>query len=90
MSRTCEIRILCIACVVIDEESLQTLMDAPPVEERKDRLFMGGPVRFVKVVEAWPEMEDDPIPGTFPGWMKCEIKSLWDVRFRARWQTEMK
>jgi hypothetical protein len=66
-------------CMVIDEESLQTLMDAPPAEERKDGLLVGGPVRFVKAVEAWPETEDDPIPGSFPGWMKCDINSLWDL-----------
>ncbi|KAJ5456874.1 hypothetical protein N7530_012148 [Penicillium desertorum] len=30
-------------CMVIDEESLQTLMDAPPAEERKDGLFVGDP-----------------------------------------------
>jgi hypothetical protein len=36
-------------CIVIDEESLQTLLDAPRVGTEK----VDGSTPFVKVVEAW-------------------------------------
>lgn len=56
--------------IVIDEESLQSLQDAPIPEEcplgLKHRLG-----HYVKLVEAWQEPEHP-----FMGWMKCSLKGL--------------
>ncbi|KAK5800399.1 hypothetical protein VI817_002611 [Penicillium citrinum] len=63
-------------CMVIDDESIQTLLEAPPGENRKLGRRIGGPVRFVKVVEAFPELDS---LDEFQGWMKCEINALWPL-----------
>jgi hypothetical protein len=59
--------------IVIDEESLQSLHDAPVPEDcppgSKDRFN-----HYMKLVEAWQEPEYP-----FMGWMKCSLKGLWDV-----------
>ncbi|KAF3389628.1 hypothetical protein F1880_003948 [Penicillium rolfsii] len=59
--------------IVVDEESLQSLKNAPIPEE------CPGGMRprvshYVKLVEAW--QEPDP---PFLGWMKCSLKGLWDI-----------
>ncbi|KAF3388503.1 hypothetical protein F1880_003869 [Penicillium rolfsii] len=64
-------------CIVIDEECLQTLLSAS-VEtlDQEAELAQGDTVRYVKVVEAWPNLADfEP----FPGWMKCWPLALWDL-----------
>jgi hypothetical protein len=33
-------------------------------------------VRYVKVIEAWPIIDEYD---TFPGWMKCWTRALWDL-----------
>jgi hypothetical protein len=58
--------------IVIDEESFQTLLDAPSVEDRVAR--RRGLNHFVKVVETWPDA-DPP----FDGWMKCSLRGLWNL-----------
>ncbi|CAG8894805.1 unnamed protein product [Penicillium egyptiacum] len=45
-------------CMVIDEESLQTLLDAPPPQEGSDEKVI-DPVRHVKVVRLLPDSEDE-------------------------------
>jgi hypothetical protein len=62
--------------MVIDEESIQTLLEAPPAENRKLGRRVGGPVRFVKAVEALPEIDS---LDKFQGWMKCQINGLWPL-----------
>ncbi|CAI7569473.1 unnamed protein product [Penicillium viridicatum] len=52
--------------IVIDEESFQTLQNAPLPEKRR---------HYVKLVEA---LEVDPYE-SFPGWMKCSLPSLFEV-----------
>ncbi|KAJ5966824.1 Aldo/keto reductase [Penicillium viridicatum] len=49
--------------IVIDEESFQTLQNAPPPEKRR---------YYVKLVEA---LGVDPYE-SFPGWMKCSLPSF--------------
>lgn len=64
-------------CIIIDEESLLTLLDAS-VEaleaERPDHVL--ETTRFVKVLEAWPIVDQYD---SFPGWMKCSPRALWDL-----------
>ncbi|KAJ5396796.1 hypothetical protein N7509_004909 [Penicillium cosmopolitanum] len=57
-------------CIIIDEESLQTLKDGSveDVENDDDEL------RMVKVLEAFPIVNS---PDRFPGWMKCWAHALW-------------
>ncbi|KAE8396109.1 hypothetical protein BDV23DRAFT_144346 [Aspergillus alliaceus] len=57
--------------IVIDEESFQTLLDAPNAEES---VAWQRTNHFVKVIEAWPD--NDP---PFEGWMKCSLSGLWDL-----------
>ncbi|CAG8011402.1 unnamed protein product [Penicillium nalgiovense] len=45
-------------CMVIDEESLQTLLDAPPPQECSDENII-DPMRHVKVVTLLPDSDDD-------------------------------
>lgn len=58
--------------IVIDEESFQALLDAPPVEELIP--LRRGASHWVKLVETWPDL--DPI---FEGWMKCSLRALWNL-----------
>lgn len=60
-------------CLIIDEECLQTLKDAP-VEVEHIRFSDDEQLRMVKALEAFPIM--DPF-STFPGWMKCWTHALW-------------
>lgn len=57
-------------CLIIDEESLQTLKDAPVEDAEND----DDELRFVKALEAFPIVDS---LDTFPGWMKCWIQTLW-------------
>jgi hypothetical protein len=60
--------------IVIDEESLQSLLNATIPEERQ----VGMQHRighYVKLVEAWQEIDPPP----FLGWMKCSLPGLWDI-----------
>lgn len=50
--------------MMIDEESLQTLLDASSAKEREKRSWVGSLVHFVQVVEAWLEIySSDSFPG---------------------------
>ncbi|KAJ5710567.1 hypothetical protein N7488_004723 [Penicillium malachiteum] len=64
-------------CIIIDEESLQTVKDAT-VEETESKLPKNKPLRFVKVLEAFPDVDQYD---EFPGWMKCWPFALWE-----RWE----
>lgn len=59
-------------CIIIDEESLQTLNDGlvEDVENNDDEL------RCVKILKAFPIVDS---LDTFPGWMKCWTYVLWFV-----------
>lgn len=57
-------------CLIIDDESLQTLKDTPVENAEKDT----DELRFVKALEAFPIMDS---LDTFPGWMKCWTQTLW-------------
>ncbi|KAE8374278.1 hypothetical protein BDV26DRAFT_284407 [Aspergillus bertholletiae] len=65
-------------CIVIDEECLQTLLGTS-VEalEQETEYHEDDTIRFVKVVEAWPELDEND--DNFPGWMKCWSRVLWDL-----------
>ncbi|KAJ5127412.1 hypothetical protein N7448_008191 [Penicillium atrosanguineum] len=56
-------------CLIIDEESLQTLKDAPVENAEND-----DELRFVKALEAFPIVDS---LDTFPGWMKCWTQTMW-------------
>ncbi|KAJ5397682.1 hypothetical protein N7509_005795 [Penicillium cosmopolitanum] len=58
--------------IVIDEESFQTLQNAPLPEDSK---YEEKRRHYVKLVEA---LEVDPYE-SFPGWMKCSLPSLFEV-----------
>ncbi|CAG8905442.1 unnamed protein product [Penicillium egyptiacum] len=60
--------------IVIDEESFQTLQNAPLPEDLPQRLE-DMQRHYVKVVEA---LEEDPEP-PFPGWMKCSLSGIFDL-----------
>ncbi|OJJ70184.1 hypothetical protein ASPBRDRAFT_45481 [Aspergillus brasiliensis CBS 101740] len=64
-------------CIVIDEESLLTLLNAS-VEglEAEGPSHVHETTRFVKVLEAWPTVDQYD---AFPGWMKCSPRALWDL-----------
>ncbi|CAG8921027.1 unnamed protein product [Penicillium salamii] len=64
-------------CMIIDEESLQTLKGAP-VEAVEDGTLdcPDDEVRYVKVLEAFPIVDRYD---TFPGWMKCWPFVLFDL-----------
>ncbi|CAG7991152.1 unnamed protein product [Penicillium salamii] len=64
-------------CMIIDEESLQTLKDAP-IEALEDGTLddTDKDLRYVKVLEAFPTMDKYD---TFPGWMKCWPYVLFDL-----------
>lgn len=62
-------------CIIIDEESLQTLK-GETVEEAEAKLGNNSPLRYVKVLEAFPIVDEYD---TFPGWMKCWTHVLWDL-----------
>ncbi|OQE40886.1 hypothetical protein PENCOP_c005G01310 [Penicillium coprophilum] len=64
-------------CMIIDEECLQTLLgtSAEALEQDTDNERYKT-VRYVKVLEAWPEIDQYD---TFPGWMKCCSLLLWDL-----------
>ncbi|KAL7655329.1 unnamed protein product [Aspergillus niger] len=64
-------------CIVIDEESLLTLPDAS-VEglEAEGPTHVHESTRFLKVLEAWPTVDEYD---SFPGWMKCSPRALWDL-----------
>ncbi|KAJ6123596.1 hypothetical protein N7471_010913 [Penicillium samsonianum] len=53
-------------CMVIDEESLQTLLDAPPPQECSDEKMI-DPMRHVKVVTLLPDSDDDEFDGFLGG-----------------------
>lgn len=61
--------------IVVDEESFESLQTAPIPAEcpvgMKNRV-----ARYVKLVEAWQDQDRDSL---FPGWMKCSLKSHWDI-----------
>ncbi|CAI7586168.1 unnamed protein product [Penicillium manginii] len=57
-------------CLIIDDESLQTLKDTPVENAENDTVEL----RFVKALEAFPIMDSLE---TFPGWMKCWTQTLW-------------
>lgn len=59
-------------CIIIDEESLQTLKDATVAEIETENFH--EPLRYVKVLEAFPNLDQYD---TFPGWMKCWTYALW-------------
>jgi hypothetical protein len=60
--------------IVIDEESFQTLQNAPLPEDLPRRLE-DMQRHYVKFVEA---LEEDPeLP--FPGWMKCSLSGIFDT-----------
>jgi hypothetical protein len=58
--------------IVIDEESFQTLQNAPLPEDSK---YEEKRRHYVKLGEA---LEVDPYE-SFPGWMKCSLSSLFEV-----------
>ncbi|KAJ5398830.1 hypothetical protein N7465_009319 [Penicillium sp. CMV-2018d] len=58
--------------IVIDEESFQTLQNAPFPENSK---YEERRHHYVKLVEA---LEVD-LSEDFQGWMKCSLPSLWEV-----------
>ncbi|OQE29169.1 hypothetical protein PENFLA_c004G04714 [Penicillium flavigenum] len=60
--------------IVKDEESFQTLQNAPLPEDLPQRLE-DMQRHYVKVVEA---LEEDPEP-PFPGWMKCSLSGIFDL-----------
>jgi hypothetical protein len=65
-------------CLVIDDECLQTLLGtSTEALEQEARYVRDETVRYVKVLEAWPIVDqyDD-----FPGWMKCWSRVLRDLR----------
>ncbi|CAG8211342.1 unnamed protein product [Penicillium nalgiovense] len=61
--------------IVVDEESLNSLQNAPIPAElptgMKRRI-----AHYVKLVEAGQEQDRDSL---FLGWMKCSLKGLWDM-----------
>lgn len=59
-------------CIIIDEESLQTLKDGLVEDVENDEREL----RCVKVLEAFPIVDS---LDTFPGWMKCWTHVLWFV-----------
>jgi hypothetical protein len=61
-------------CIILDEESLQTLKDATVVETERENFH--EPLRYVKVLEAFPDIDQYDI---FPGWMKCWTYALWSL-----------
>ncbi|CAP93079.1 Pc16g04090 [Penicillium rubens Wisconsin 54-1255] len=58
--------------IVIDEESFQTLRNAPFPENSK---YEERRYHYVKLVEA---LEVD-LSEDFQGWMKCSLPSLWEI-----------
>ncbi|KAJ5160351.1 uncharacterized protein N7482_007355 [Penicillium canariense] len=64
-------------CIVIDEECLQTLIGtSAEAIEQETEYETEETVRYVKVVEAWPIVDQYD---EFPGWMKCWSRVLWDL-----------
>ncbi|KAJ5083637.1 hypothetical protein N7456_013064 [Penicillium angulare] len=61
--------------IVIDEESFQSLQNAPTPAECPEGMEHRV-AHYVKLVEAWQDQDRDSL---FPGWMKCSLKSLWDM-----------
>ncbi|KAJ5323141.1 hypothetical protein N7452_011430 [Penicillium brevicompactum] len=63
-------------CMIIDEESLQTLKGAPIETLEDGSLDADKELRYVKVLEAFPIVDKYDI---FPGWMKCWPYVLFDL-----------
>ncbi|KAJ6109404.1 hypothetical protein N7486_001639 [Penicillium sp. IBT 16267x] len=64
-------------CLIIDEESLQTLQGISAEQiEQEGPYNWDKELRCVKVLEAWPNVDQYD---TFPGWMKCWTRALWDL-----------
>lgn len=64
-------------CMVIDAECLQTLLGTSAEALEQETWYVWDEtVRYVKVLEAWPIVDqyDD-----FPGWMKSWSRALWDL-----------
>jgi hypothetical protein len=59
-------------CIIVDEESLQTLKDGLVEDVKNDTQEL----RSVKVLEAFPIVDS---LDKFPGWMKCWTHVLWFV-----------
>jgi hypothetical protein len=64
-------------CIVIDEECLQTVLGISAESlESETEYHRDDTIRYVKVVEAWPDLDEND---DFPGWMKCWSRVLWDL-----------
>ncbi|CAI7575832.1 unnamed protein product [Penicillium discolor] len=64
-------------CMIIDEESLQTLKGtSAEALENESPYHSDDELRCVKVLEAFPETDQYD---TFPGWMRCWTRCLWDL-----------
>ncbi|KAJ5661084.1 uncharacterized protein N7484_000456, partial [Penicillium longicatenatum] len=64
-------------CIIIDEESLQTLQGTSAEQvEQEGPHDVDHELRCMKVLQAWPNVDQYD---TFPGWMKCWTRALWDL-----------
>jgi hypothetical protein len=64
-------------CIVLDEECLQTLLGtSAEALEQETAYKKDQTMRYVKVLEAWPYVDQYD---TFPGWTKCWTRALWDL-----------
>jgi hypothetical protein len=63
-------------CMAINGQCLQALTDAAPFGKDEDKEYDQLRERYVKVVEAWPQIDQFD---TFQGWMKCSVFTLFDL-----------
>jgi hypothetical protein len=64
-------------CIVLDEECLQTLLGTSAEALEQETAYKKDQTkRYVKVLEAWPYVDQYD---SFPGWMKCWTRALWDL-----------
>ncbi|CEO59005.1 hypothetical protein PMG11_03695 [Penicillium brasilianum] len=61
-------------CIIIDEESLQTLKDATVAETETEDFH--EPLRYVKVLEAFPDIDQCDVS---PRWIKCWPYAPWSL-----------
>ncbi|KAL2817180.1 hypothetical protein BJX63DRAFT_386318 [Aspergillus granulosus] len=64
------------ACLVVDEEVLNVLSDVKPLPEDVSVEYLMPATWWVKSVEAYPDLEDDPLE-VWDGTLKVPIRGLW-------------